>query len=624
MANDAHLKEIKLGATHWNNWRKRHFAEQPDLSGADLSGLNLSGVNLIGANLSKTNLSLANLNGAFLSCADLSQAYLSEAKLHKANLSKANATKADLSFADLSAATLIETDFNRATLIEANLSSANLSFADLNRANCSKIDLQGANLTKCILIETTLNQANLRSSNLNQAIASEASLREANLAEARLNKVDFSFANLIEANLRRANLSKAILIEANLRGAILREAALRKCRLGRANLGSADLSEADLSEANLAGSDLIRANLAKATCIDANLSEVALSGANLTKAILTRTNLNEANLSEADLTRTDFRQANLTHADLTRSTVAATNFSGATLSGICLEDAQLSSTTKLEGVSCAFIYLKRNNQERRPSEGEFVKDEFAQLFYSTLETINLTLHAGVNWTAFAQSINVLNQTYQTARLGIQAIENKGDGIILLKLSTAPGVDTVLIHRDFMRIYEETKQRLEQPLALNSRDALLGHEASPGIHPSESINQLFELLTPTFGSSSGDRTPNTSLKNGFLGHRQNAEPSTAKSTDIVTELGALFADLAQRYPDATEPQRMIVAALEIQHHAKRDALFKQKLVKSLQTGSLLIDQVLHTNPFIQLEIETLRDWLEPEPFANTASSVSISS
>jgi uncharacterized protein YjbI with pentapeptide repeats len=608
VANDAHVKELKLGVDHWNSWRRSHFAEQPDLSGADLNGINLVGANLIGANLSKTNLSCSNLKSAFLSCANLSHAYLSEANLSKANLSKADLTKTDLSFADLTRATLIESDLNRATLIEALMMGANLSFADLNRANLTKANLENANLTKAILIEAILDYANLRSCNLNQAIASEASLREATLIEARLNKADFSFAQLIEANLRRANLSKGIFIEANLRGANLKEAILRKARFGRANLGSTDLTEADASEANLAGVDLIRATLNQTLLVQAILKEAKLSGANLNKATLTSADLSEADLSETDLTKTDLRQTNLTQANLTRSKIFATNFTGATLTGFCLEDAQLSSTTKLEGVTCDHVYLKRNNQDRRPHSGEFLPGEFAQLFHSALETINLTLHAGVNWTAFAHSINRINADHKTAQLGIQSIENKGDGIILLKLSTAPGSDTVQIHRDFMRIYEESKQMLENRRQLNTRDTLLGHTTVDSIHPRESINQLFELLSPSLGGNLSRSTP---LLNKM-------EPSTtattelsmaATTTDAATILGTLLHDLAQRYPDATQAQRLSVTALEIQQKSKLDPRFRAKLMEAAQSSSLLIDQVLVNNPFVSVSFDTVREWLE---------------
>jgi uncharacterized protein YjbI with pentapeptide repeats len=605
VANDAHLKELKLGARSWNAWRKLHFAEQPDLSGADLSGLDLSGANLIGANLYKASLNLANLSGAYLSCANLSHAYLSETNLTKANLSKANLTKADLSFADLTAATLIEANLNRATLIEATLVAANLSFADLNRANLSKANLQDANLSRSILIEVNLSHANLRACNLNQAIASEANLREANLIEARLNKADFSFANCIEANFRRANLTKVIFIEANLRGANLRETILRNSLMGRANLGTADLTEANVTESNFTGVDLIRANLSKATLVQVNFQEAKLSGANLSRAIAAGANFSEADLSETDLTKTDLRQANLTQADLTRTKIAATNFNGAALTGICLEDAQLSSTAKLEGITCDFFYLKRNAQDRRPNEGNLLPGEFAQIFHSALETLNLTLHSGVNWTAFAHSVNRLNAIYKAAQLGIQSIENKGDGIILLKLSTAPGIDTVQIHRDFMAIYEETKRMIENRKQLNTKDTLLGHGSADSLPPRESINQLFELLNSA-PSVEGHNRPGSERKRGLGSKSQ--ESSTTTNIDAAALIRSIMNDLAHRYPDATDAQRILVSALEIQQTAKRDAAFKAKLTEALQSGSLLIGQVFQNNPFVSIRLDIVREWL----------------
>jgi uncharacterized protein YjbI with pentapeptide repeats len=621
VANDAHLKELKLGSTHWNAWRKLHFAEQPDLSGADLSGLDLSGANLIGANLHKAALNLANLSGAYLSCANLSLAYLSETNLTKANLSKANLTKADLSFTDLTAATLIEADLNRATLIEATLVMANLSFADLNRANLSKANLQDANLSRSILIEANLTHANLRACNLNQAIASEANLREANLIEARLNKADFSFANCIEANFRRANLTKVIFIEANLRGANLRETILRNSSLGRANLGNADFTEANATESNFMGVDLIRANLSKATLVQANFSEAKLSGANLSRAIAAGANFCEADLSETDLTKTDLRQANLTQADLTRSRIAATNFNGAALTGICLEDAQLSSTAKLEGITCDFFYLKRNAQDRRPNEGDLLPGEFAQIFHSALETLNLTLHSGVNWTAFAHSVNRLNVLYKAAHLGIQSIENKGDGIILLKLSTAPGMDTVQIHRDFMAIYEETKRALENRRQLNTKDTLLGHGPDNSSTPRESINQLFELLNPNPNAESNGRSPSEYARD-FKSKRP--ESLTATNADAATLIRVIMDDLAQRYPDATEAQKILVSALEIQQTAKRDAAFKIKLTEALQSGSLLIGQVFQNNAFTSIPIDIAREWFGVSAIAVSPSTPTVAS
>jgi hypothetical protein len=259
-------------------------------------------------------------------------------------------------------------------------------------------------------------------------------------------------------------------------------------------------------------------------------------------------------------------------------------------------------------VTCHYVYLKRNNQDRRPNSGEFLPGEFAQLFHSALETINLTLHAGVNWTAFAHSINRLNGEYKIAQLGIQSIENKGDGIIVLKLSTAPGSDTVQIHRDFMRIYEETKQTLENRKQLNARDTLLAHGNADSTHPRESINQLFELLSPSLGINTPRSTP---LRNRLEPSAASTVESSAAATvtDTATILATLLHDLAQRYPDATHVQRLSVTALEVQQKTKDDLRFKAKLIEAVQSSSLLIDQVLINNPFVSISFEMIREWLD---------------
>jgi uncharacterized protein YjbI with pentapeptide repeats len=599
VASDAHLKELKQGIKHWNLWRKRRFSEKPDLSGADLSSLNLQGINLIGANLSRCNLSATNLSGAYLSCANLSGAYLTEANISQANLSKADLTKADLSFANATRAILIEANLSRATAIETIFADANLSFADLNRANLSRADFQDANLTRANLVEANGNHANLRGCNLSQAIASEISLREANLIEARLSKADFSFANFIEANLRRSNLSKVIMVEAKLRGAILRESLLRQSNLGRANLGGADLTEVDATEANFSGSDLIRAILSRGTFVQAEFHDAKLTGANLSKTMLAQATLNDADLSEADLSKADFRQANLSHCDLSRSKLAGTHFGAATLTGICLEDTQLSRTVKLDNAICGYVHLSRNSQNRRPMDGHFLRGEFAQFFYNSLETINLTLHAGVNWTALAYALNRLNHEIPTTNLGIQCIENKGDGVVLLKLSTSPGTDTVTVHRELMRFYEQAQQVLERRRTLNTRETLLAKGNTQEQHPRESINRLFELLNAI--PAMADLT--LPAAETYPEALQSDTPD-----DVATILRGMLSDLAQRYPDATEPQRIMVTALEIQQKTKHDHSLRGRLIEASQSGSLLLRQVLDNNPFLIISFEMVQEWL----------------
>ncbi len=126
---------------------------------------------------------------------------------------------------------------------------------------------------------------------------------------------------------------------------------------------------------NLVGAVLSGTNLSAANLSQANLFEAYLNKTNLRGANLSQTNLAGANLVEADLV-----EANLVGANLARTIALGTNFNGATLTGACLEDCQLDRETNLDNVICDYVYLKKNQLERRPETGNFTPGEFAKLF----------------------------------------------------------------------------------------------------------------------------------------------------------------------------------------------------------------------------------------------------
>ncbi len=607
MANDTHLKLIKRSVDRWNRWRKDHFVEQPDLSGADLSGLDLRGINLIGANLTQANLGLTNLSHAFLSGANLSEAYLSEANLSHANLSRANLFKADLSFANLTQAVLIEAQLVKAIAAEAILDRANLSYADLSRANLCKADLRGVSGLKSILIETNLNQASLKEANFSKALLSEASLRDANLSEANFSKADLSFATCVEANLNGANLGKAILIEANFRSAQLRAASLKGVRASRGNFGGADLRDAGLSGAHLTEVDFIKADLSKCNLSQSTLREAKLSGVSLVKADLTQANLIEADLSEANLSKSNLTQADLTGADLTRCQLMGTQLAGATLTAACLEDVHPNSATHLDNVVCDYLFLKRNDQERHPQTGNFLPGEFLVLFQKVLETVDLLFQEGVDWTAFAYALKRMQAKHDQAQLGIQSLENKPDGAVLVRVNTAAGVNKQAIHQEIWHIYEDTRQLLADTRPGAARDRLMARADLESASRRESINRLFYLLHPALEAA--DVPEYTVDVAATVGGRS---PQVAQNAvGAIAQIESLLETLAERYPEANEIQRVTVAALEVQYQAKADPIFKAGLMRATHAGSFALERVLAQNPFIEVTLELFRTWLSHE-------------
>jgi uncharacterized protein YjbI with pentapeptide repeats len=182
--------------------------------------------------------------------------------------------------------------------------------------------------------------------------------------------------------------------------------------------------------------------------------------ANLRAANLDGINLEQANLTWADLACATLRHANLKNANLTESLVLNANLTGATLTGACLEAWNIDSHTNLEQVDCQYVYLLRNQQERRPSSGDFAPGEFTKLFQEALSTVDLIFRNGVDWKAFMLAFQQVQLENEDTPLEIQSIENKGDGVVVVRVNVPPDTHKEKIHSEFNQQYELALRALE--------------------------------------------------------------------------------------------------------------------------------------------------------------------
>jgi len=134
VANQQHLDLLQQGVESWNQWRKEHPKQRPNLRGADLRGANLRRANLFRADLRGADLRRANLREAVLTGADLGRA-----QLYRANLNRATLTDVNLEAADLERVFL-----RRADLRGANLREANLQLSVLVASKLDGVHLTGA------------------------------------------------------------------------------------------------------------------------------------------------------------------------------------------------------------------------------------------------------------------------------------------------------------------------------------------------------------------------------------------------------------------------------------------------------------------------------------------------
>lgn len=265
---------------------------------------------------------------------------------------------------------------------------------------------------------------------VHQVATSFLALKGTNFAKSHLERTNFAQADLKYCNFRKAHLQQPnfhtaqFLERANVSGTILSDPKVRDLLVTHRGVNQAYIG------CDFQGADLI--------------------GANLT----------DANLTGADLQRSTLEEAWLARANLTNVQALQTNFRGAKLTGACLEGWNIDSTTQLEGVICDFVYLLNRSRERRPSSGEFAAGEFAKLFQEVVDTIDLIFRNGIDWKAFASSLEQVQIENDGTLLQVRSIENKGDGVVVVRVNSPPDADKQKLHAELTQNYQVALATLE--------------------------------------------------------------------------------------------------------------------------------------------------------------------
>lgn len=249
-------------------------------------------------------------------------------------------------------------------------------------------------------------------------------------------------------------------VYANLTDASFEHALLKSTKFYKANLSRTKFHLAKQINLSRLGRTILTNFNVQNLLIILRGSGQSYSGLNLKGAYLAGADLADADFTEADISQATLEGATLERANLTKTQALGTNFHQTILTGATLEAWNIDSTTNLDGAICDYIYLLRNQQERRPSSGNFAPGEFAKLFQEVLDTIDLIFQNGVDWKAFVRTFNDVQELHDNADLGVQAIENKGDGVVVVKLHATSDADKPAIHQSFTEIYQLALQEAE--------------------------------------------------------------------------------------------------------------------------------------------------------------------
>lgn len=219
-----------------------------------------------------------------------------------------------------------------------------------------------------------------------------------------------------------------------------------------ADLRNTDLRETILTHASFIGAKNIELARIKGTILeDKRVRDLLIDpksgqGKNFSGADFTGAYLVKANLQGADLTGANFQNVNLTGANLAAANLRCVNaidtdFTDATLHDICIQDWNISKNTTFANVKCRGVYLKENQQEPKPDSygsvngKEFQAGEFEKWVKVLTNTIDLIFQNGLDLKSLAFAITQASIDYENTQFTAESIEHKGDGVVVVKVSS---------------------------------------------------------------------------------------------------------------------------------------------------------------------------------------------
>ena len=435
---------------------------------------------------------------------------------------------------------------------------------------------------------------------------------------------DLSGANLCDRNLSGINFAGAKLIGTRFDNACL----------GRAILDQSELIGASFSCTNISNARVCGANLCNANLVNSDLSGSELLSSNLTAALLTNADLTSSRLNRAKLIGACLQNAKLIGADL-----SGANLQGAIITSACLEDWNVNSTTKLQGIGCDYVYLKANHQERRPHGGNFQPGEFTKRFQKLLETVDLFFVDGVDWKAFLASFQDLQSQYGDENLAVQGIEHKGHSSFEIRLAVPADVNKAEIEWVAYERYETKLKLLESQYReqitakegkiLSLKDELLDAYRQQSSLPVSDMMEIVKMLAarpinPIINIESKavaeSKAPKYDLSNaqfagGFAeivqgkqigGNINNqAVPEKQSLADAALEIQRLLKLLEETNPTATEAEQKAFVTLAI------PSTLRQRAVSALQSGGRAAVEELLDNPYVNVAIAIIEGWQSAE-------------
>ncbi|WP_236141582.1 pentapeptide repeat-containing protein [Nostoc sp. CMAA1605] len=317
---------------------------------------------------------------------------------------------------------------------------------------------------------------------------------------------------------------------------------------------------------------------------DPDFSNLNLRGAYLQRADLRRMKFIDTNLIGADLRDADLRGSILANAQ-----VIDVDFTNANLTGICIQNWNVNSQTRFTNVQCDYIYRKLDEKgepiDRYPLDRNFEPREFESLYQEVGNIVELVFKEGVNWRAFAFSLQKLELEDESLGLQLKGIEKKGD-LWVAKVTHNENISSQEVEQRLYDSYDDLRQLLatkEQQI-----NSLLGIASSQA----EAIKEFSKRPLGNSFVINGSTITNLT-GSGQIEYNEAAEQvrSIVANSDapmqVSNKVQHFLAQLTGKSVATTTATQAELIKQLLLHEAEKDKIFKQLLI--LQ-GQQIIDNL----------------------------------
>ena len=457
-------------------------------------------------------------------------------------------------------------------------------------------------------------------------------IRSIAIAFAAIGGTSFRYTNLTDADFTNATLKSA-----DFRGAsITRTCWKNTIKLDYIRPGETYLKDAKVRELVRTGQgenqDFNRLNY----LLGINLQEANLTNASFIEANLSSANLQDANLSRAKLVGTFLDQADLT---------------GATLTGAFLEDWGITTTTKLDGIKCDYVYMRLppdkrpdflklppaesldERVRRKPADEDknFEEGEFAEFIKPLVNTLDLYHNQGVDPRIAAYSFEKLQKDHPEAEIKMRSMEVRGENNdkLLIRADTTPEADHSVLDKEYFHTYNKLKalsaEQLRAVLAEREKDiewykgVLSAAVNRPSVSIGEYSNQggtnmsessEYRIKAREIGSVGNEGVIGISGSGGEIKDSKIAETiyesqeqNLAQAAEDIQEL---LEQLDRTYPSDTMPGKVKIAE-EVITQIDKNQTKAERIFSAIKSGGVAAFEQFLNHPASSFVIAALEDW-----------------